>query len=277
MKTELKTKLTWEVEKREIECAGNRINDKVALIRSDTNEILGIRSTNYHPFFNRDLQTLVEKVNDYRGFEFEGYQEFGNGRRILAFFRNTRKDLCLCEQPVKDYLIIGNSHDASSKLFVGTSSFMFRCENQFSEKIRSFERKHTSAVSIEEIQIGQIINSYEQGRAALYARMEKLQMIQIDRKTIDSLLHKLLETEIEICDNTSVIRIKNTNRSRKFREAIHDEMHDLGQTLWGLFNGVTRFTSSEINGAFGNTGGTAEKMNREAMKFCLEHLKIYQN
>ena len=129
-------RLLWEVECKPIYVPGQENIASKALVRSDNEKLLGIRSNQYYPVFNSDMELIKERVLEHRQFSFKGYEEFQNGKRILAFFENTR-DFKLCGEKVKDYLIIGNSHDATSKLFIGTSNFMFRCENQFSEKIRS--------------------------------------------------------------------------------------------------------------------------------------------
>jgi hypothetical protein len=277
MKATMKTELDWEVQTQEIELGGHVLKDRVALIRSDNQEVLGIRSKNYHPFFNRNMQELVDRITDFGGFQFKGFEEFGGGKKILAFFQNKQGNLKLCGQDVKDYLILGNSHDASSKLFVGTSNYMFRCENQFSEKIRTFERRHDAVVSANEIPIERIIRSYEMGRESLYSRMEKFGQVKIDLRTIQALKFTLFDSVIELKDTVSVMQVKETTRSKKFDEAVQREMSELGSTLWGLFNGVTRFTSAEIGNSFGNTSGAAEKMNRAAMKFCMEQLVMAQN
>ena len=91
----------------------------------------------------------------------------------MAFFEN-RGQFKLCGQDVKDFLIIGNSHDTSSKLFVGTSNYMYRCENQFSSKIRNIEWKHTKVFDIDFLNIHDIIHSYEDGRRELYEKMARL-------------------------------------------------------------------------------------------------------
>jgi len=277
MEVSMKTELGWEVHTKQIELGGHILKDRVALMRSDNDEILGIRSNNYHPFTNRNMQELVDRISDFGGFRFQGYSEFGGGRKILAFFQNQESNLKLCGQDVKDYLIIGNSHDASSKLFVGTSNYMFRCENQFSEKIRTFERRHDRYVSAHDIPIDRIIRSYQMGRQALYERMAKFQQVKVDYRTIQDLKANLFATEIEILDTKEFIKVKETSRSKKFDEALAREISELGNTLWGLFNGVTRYTSSEIGNSFGNASGAAEKMNRAAMKFCMERLAIGQN
>ncbi|MFN5878374.1 MAG: DUF932 domain-containing protein, partial [Flavobacteriales bacterium] len=191
---ELTQHLNWEVKTDKIILPGNKETNRFVLTRSDNGDILSVRSDRYHPVYNRDLEHLRKRITDRSGFRFKGYQEFQKGKKILAFFENPAQNISICDQKVKDYLIIGNSHDTTSKLFVGTSNYMIRCENQFSEKIRSFERRHDRPFNIKELNIEVILNNYESGRRKLYHRMERLQQRRADQETIRELVRQLLGT-----------------------------------------------------------------------------------
>ena len=58
-------------------------------------------------------------------------------------------------------------------------------------------------------------------------------------------------------------------------QAIARETDELGDTLWGVFNGVTWFTSHDVrkqHNNFGNVAGTAERINRIAWEFLQERI-----
>ena len=274
MENEMTQKLNWEVELRPINYAGKKNTDRYALVRTDTEKLIGIRSKNYHPVYNRDLELIKDKILKVGGFNFKGYQEFSGGKRILSFYENKRNDLTLCGQEVKDYLIIGNSHDTSSKLFVSTSNYMFRCENQFSEKIRSFEKRHNRPFNINEIRIEEIIQSYDEGRRNLYLKMERLKDVQVDMKLIQQLAIQLLGTESRKEQVSDIPQLKNSKQTILFLKCIEEEILDLGPTLWGVFNGVTRYTSNHLKGkpGFGVVNGKGEEMNKKAMALLYENV-----
>ena len=150
MKNKLKKDLSWEIEVLPVQIKGQTKVLNKALVRSDDQKLIGIRSRYYKPVFNKDLEAIKEKILNTGGFSFKGYEEFKRGKRILAFFENKKK-YKLCGERVEDYLIIGNSNDGSSKLFIGTSNYMYRCENMFSSKIRAFERRHDRTFDIDAI------------------------------------------------------------------------------------------------------------------------------
>jgi len=273
---DLNQKLNWEVELKEIIIPGQNEPNRFALTRTDDNSLIDIKSNRYHPVYNRDMELIKERILETKGFSFKGYQEFAGGKRILSFFENKRNDLQLCGQDVKDYLILGNSHDSSSKLFIGTSSYMCRCENQFSEKIRSFERRHDQPFNIDDIQIEQLIDSYESGRQSLYQQMERLKDVRVDMNLVHRLAMKLLGTESRKEQVSDMPQLKNNKQTVLFLNCIETEIRELGPTLWGVFNGVTKYTSNYLKGkqGFGVVNGTGEEINRKAKRLIYNYLDM---
>lgn len=64
---------------------------------------------------------------------------------------------------------------------------MFRCENQFSEKIRSIEWRHDKPFDIDRINIDDLIWSYDQGRRELHQKMNQLKEVKASRSLFDNL------------------------------------------------------------------------------------------
>jgi hypothetical protein len=68
----------------------------------------------------------------------------------------------------------------------------------------------------------------------------------------------------------------NNERYKQLIQCIEIETNELGPTMWGLFNGVTRYTSNHINGkqGFGVVNGIGEKINRKALKIIRSKANI---
>ncbi len=68
-------------------------------------------------------------------------------------------------------------------------------------------------------------------------------------------------------------QLKNNKQTILFLKCIEEEILDLGPTLWGVFNGVTRYTSNHLKGkpGFGVVNGKGEEMNRKAMELITEY------
>ena len=259
--------LKWEVLTNPVSINGVNYNSKKALLRSDTGELIGIRSKHYHPVFNKDLNRLKNKLSQNNLFEFKGFSEFQNGKKILGYLKCKNK-LNLLNQPVNDYLIIGNTHDATSKLFIGSSNYMIRCKNQFSEKIRNIEWRHDKPFELSKINIDELIDSYLIGRQKIYREMEFL-----ENKTARlSDIQKLITTLMESSRKTHKLEdYKNSRKTIQLLNCINREMRVLGPNLWAVFNGVTMYTSNFLKGnqGFGIVNGEGERMNRMAKEFLV--------
>lgn len=272
----LKKTFNWEVIENPVFINGIQHPKKKALMRSDTGAILSINSNRYRVFSNQKFGQLIDRLVNLSGFEFMGYEEFQNGKRVLGFLKNTRPNLKICGQAVKDYLVIGNSHDGSSKIFIGTSNFIFRCENQFTEKIRTYELTHIHELDFSDQDLTRLLDVYEHSRRNYYRSMEQLSLVPLTNDMVKELVNKLLQTEQPAfaksdLENRSPLPPQLSNKERMFRESIVKETAALGNNLWGLFNGVTHYATHHINSnSFLNSNGASLEFNQKGLDICLD-------
>ena len=272
----LKKTFNWEVIENPVFINGIQHPKKKALMRSDTGAILSINSNRYRVFSNQKFERLIDRLVNLSGFEFMGYEEFQNGKRVLGFLKNTRPNLKICGQAVKDYLVIGNSHDGSSKIFIGTSNFIFRCENQFTEKIRTYELTHIHELDFSDQDLTRLLDVYEHSRRNYYRSMEQLSLVPLTNDMVKELVNKLLQTEQPAfaksdLENRSPLPPQLSNKERMFRESIVKETAALGNNLWGLFNGVTHYATHHINSnSFLNSNGASLEFNQKGLDICLD-------
>ena len=272
----LEKTFNWEVIESPVVINGREQSNKKALMRSDTGDILSIKSNRYRVFSNQQFGQLIDRLVKLSGFEFMGYEEFQNGKRVLGFLKNTRPNLKICEQAVKDYLVIGNSHDGSSKIFIGTSNFIFRCENQFTEKIRTYELTHIHELDFSDQDLTRLLDVYEHSRRNYYRSMEQLSLVPMTNDMVKELVNKLLQNEQPTVakrelDNKSLMKNQMTNKERLFRESIVKETAALGNNLWGLFNGVTHYATHHIkSNSFLNSNGASLEFNQKGLDICLD-------
>jgi hypothetical protein len=272
----LKKTFNWEVIENPVFINGIQHPKKKALMRSDTGAILSINSNRYRVFSNQKFERLIDRLVNLSGFEFMGYEEFQHGKRVLGFLKNTRPNLKICGQAVKDYLVIGNSHDGSSKIFIGTSNFIFRCENQFTEKIRTYELTHIHELDFSDQDLTRLLDVYEHSRRNYYRSMEQLSLVPLTNDMVKELVNKLLQTEQPAFAKSEVVNRypmndQMTNKERMFRESIVKETAALGNNLWGLFNGVTHYATHHINSnSFLNSNGASLEFNQKGLDICLD-------
>lgn len=268
----LKMEIDWEVNREELTIRGEK-SKHYALTRSDNGQILSVCSEQYEPFYNMELVRLVERIENLSNFTCIGFEQFQKGKRILAFLKDT-KSSPLVDAVSDHYLIIGNSHDQSSKVFLGLSNFMHRCENQFSRALYDLRIKHTQRIELTDQDILLILEHYEKGKKKQMYLSKEFSKVEMRENEVDEFLnHMFPEPEVKKSDSINEPKsLRHANKRRhEMMESIQLEMKDLGKNAWGLFNGVTYYTSNRMrrgNAGFGNTNGTAQQLNARAWEYC---------
>lgn len=255
--------LNWDVEEKVIRYDNKIVPNKKALVRTDNQELLAILSNAYKVFSNEELKDLCRDIERNTNYRLNRFVELGRGKKILAFLENI--DLqSINGTPVKEFLVIGNSFDGSSALFIGYNSHMIRCENQFTDATRIVSSKHLKGRIDDDFAITEILAQFQRQKIATLRKFEKMEQTKVSDREINRLINLLLgET------NQEQMRPKE----QRLRASIRREMAHFGNNAWGLFNGVTHYTSNVINNGnntFGNVSGSSQRMNNQAMRFLMQ-------
>ncbi len=268
----LQSNLEWDVKVQPLFTINDNYTNRKAIMRNDDNRILGVVGEKYKAFTNRELQKLCKAIEKIGKFKTEGFSELKNGKIVMAFIRNHSTGLKIAGLDLDEYLVIGNSHDGSRQLFIGTSQTLIRCENQFYSNVPLMRAKHVHGLSVQTSFVNKVKESYEIGRKTLYKAMETLPSKTISQKLVDDLIIYLLNTDSQLPSDDRKREILNSSSALNLRQCIGKETNDLGKNAFGLFNGVTWYTSHELrqpNNNFGNASGAAQQLNAKALEFCL--------
>ena len=100
--------LNWEVTKEPIQTvSGIEIPEKMAIMRSDTEQVLGIHGKNYDPYQNHELMELLHQIGGQTGLEVHTGGLFKGGAKV--WFQLKSDDLRLNGDTIKGYLS-GSTH-----------------------------------------------------------------------------------------------------------------------------------------------------------------------
>lgn len=271
MRSTLKKELTWDVKSQPlVSLMGLETNRKVN-IRNDNNEQLAVVSKNYQNFTNRQLLKLCKGIERLGKFHLEGFEEFRGGKIVMAFIRNNQPGLKLAGLELKEHLVIGNSFDASHQMFIGSSHVLCRCENQFSSIVPMRKIRHLAGSDFSKQTLELIKTTYEYERKRLYHQLESLKSKKITQKLMDDMIVYLLDTDKEVPDDQRKKELIYSYRGQELKASIIQETNDVGMNAFGLFNGVTWYTSHELRSTvsnYGNTHGIARELNQKALQFC---------
>lgn len=260
--------LSWDVNQTPIVVNNKIVPSHFALTRDDNQEILQIHKASYNPFENKEFRNLLDDMQKITGFQNASFQEYKNGNVVLGYLENNSKDaLSVNGFDVNKYLVLGNSHDGTKGIFLGTSEIMLRCMNQFGHIVKSDIIKHTKNNSSKIDDLKRAYESYFielEKMTLVYAKMAK---VSIDPKLMESLTKRLFD----VAENEE-ISTRKSNLIFDFQTSLAKETAELGNNAFGFFHGATHYTSHKLKGenAFGNLFGTANKINEKALSLALE-------
>jgi len=241
---------------------GEPIPGHKAIFRNDNGQVLQVCKESYTPTTNGRFTETIENFSNVTGYQIAALKEFEGGKKILTWLKGEVQNLA--GLPAQNYLLIGNSHDSSSAFFVGQTSNIIRCANQFTERNQSLRAYHTTnnAVNIQAIE--RTIHHLHEQNGLLRSKMEKLDLRKFSGNERKQFIRSLLDI-----DNTEELSAQKQNKVLALDEAITRETADVGNNFLGLFMAVTFYTTHllrEKEKVFGNVFGNSYETNQKAMK-----------
>ena len=269
MNKELDLSLSWDVEQKHIYLDnGDKIYGHKAIVRNDNGTILSVMKDTYSPMVNSEFANSVNQIKEISGFNLAGFNEFKNGRKVLAFLENNQDDLSIGGYKIKNYLLLGNSFDGSTSFFTGTSDVLIRCQNQFSQIIEVNKIRHTKKFKTKLDEYYVYLDTVLNKRKEIYSLFEKLMNIKATPQIQEAMVKFSLNAKELLSGEYSALKQKQMDL---LNACMVKEMADLGDNVWGLFNGITYLATHEIetkNATFGNVFGQAADINNRAFQFA---------
>ncbi|UJP64053.1 DUF932 domain-containing protein [Mongoliitalea daihaiensis] len=259
------TELNWEVESGKLYNAkGQALKDYKLLTRSDNGGLLNVCKKTYTPTTNDKFKETVNQMQKVTGYDFAGFSEMGAGRKILAYLKAEKRKIAGFD--FDNYMVIGNSHDYSTGFFIATSKEMLRCENQFSRMYKGsmFSIPHTISVSERIDELVMRFESFMEHERKMERKFEIWKEIDIDQSLREMMVERVLAVEMGEVESLPKV---TQRRIDALQHSIDRETRDIGQNLFGLFNGVTHYTTHVYNqreSVFGNIFGRTSEMNNIA-------------
>lgn len=268
--------LSWDVIERPLFSNFKKIEGYKVLHRSDTDEVLHIARKTYTPTTNARFLETVSALNKITGFPVEMIDEIDNGKKVIAFLKCTN-NLTVQGYEFKDWLMLGNSHDGSTGLFIGNSNMMIRCSNRFTQNFRQFQIYHTKHHDFKIDYLLDGVSSYHTQRQKFYDSMGDYVNFEITQTHKNNLVHLLADYSPAEILNQSEISTRKLNIATDLHNSINRECHALGDNLFGLFNGATHYTTHTKKSnviTFGNSFGIKAELNKKALNFCNQLINI---
>jgi len=228
------SKTNWTVSKRPLFGPNGEVTPGYGIFRDDSQDCLGLVGGKYTITQNSEVIDMlldaagVVNIPAVRG----GY--LGKGERIYYQFQ--LPEVTIGGSKNMRYLTGLTAHDGLTKIGFGTTNVVVVCQNTFFQAFKDCEAvKHTPN---HKEKLNGIINSLKLSLTAeefMIERMVKLSNIVIPSKIDDDFLFDIIGGNEEAT--------RSVNRLNDLKAAISTEYNTHGETAYGLFNAVTRFTN----------------------------------
>lgn len=270
--------LDFRIEKRQLfandEGGTQLITPYYGLFNSKSGECINTCKVGYHVSQNEDIVDMVLKGTAKFGDQLTVSKagSINGGRRVFLQLAIEGESL-VGDDKVTRYITIIDSNDGSTSLCVGIGDKVAHCTNQFFKFYKAGEAKFRHTATLEQ-KIASIPDLIE---VALGKSMEQIKVYRkflstplteaLAKKVINDVLK--FDTAVELTGRQQIIHDNLLN-------AIKIEREYCGDTVWGLFNGVTRFTTHHQSVPKRTNGreeslinGTAYKKAMDAYELCL--------
>jgi len=242
--------LDWSVKAERLVTAESNIETKsIAIVRQDNNAILGVHGDGYHPLQNSEMMEILDRISGKMGLPLHKGGYFGEGQKVYVQLKT--QDLNVGTDKVKGYLTCVNSFDGSTSLAFGHSNLTISCQNTFfanyremANKVRHTQKMH-ERIDIICMQIEDVLRAEQK----IFQSITRMSEVRIDQKVRDMVLERILNLDKEerLADLTT-LSTRKKNILSDLEVNIAGEVQDKGGNLWGLFSGITKYTTHSLKG-----------------------------
>lgn len=282
----IKKDINWEIVEQPVFYGQNPYTQSdayKAILRQDENgsqhKPFTISKNSYNPPSIAEFKQYVNELQEITEFSFEGFQTYGNGVDVFGYLKNNGKLKKIVGHEMEEYMLVGVSFDGSKSFFVGSVNNLLRCKNQFGLISRTWKVKNTAGRHVRTEELFLSFESYIQEQKELHENFERFAQVKISPALIEKATRYLLEIKQE--DKLTQLSSRKQNQYLALTSSLQRETKDLGMNLWGLFNGVTHYTTHKLEkkeaekNVFGNViGDIRTKLNKETYQNALSLTNI---
>jgi phage/plasmid-like protein (TIGR03299 family) len=239
--------LNWSVRQEALHTAsGIQVEGSLAVVREDNNSVLSIMSDSYQPYQNHELLETLFRASQQTGLELKKGGMFKEGARV--YFQLKSNDLIMPNDRIEGFLTGINSFDGSTSLAFGPSNVTISCMNSFFAAFRSIDTKvrHTKNMGMRVDEICRGLEKMVESEKVLFDSILKLSDVRVSADNVESVLRTLFNIDKNANLKSDDISTNTRNKMSKFYVDLKGEMQQKGDNLWGLFSGVTKYTTHSL-------------------------------
>jgi len=177
---------------------------------------------------------------------------------------------------VEGFITGVNSFDGSTSLAFGPSNITISCQNSFYAAFRNMDTKvrHTKNMIMRVDEICRGLEGVIREEAEMFEDIKKLNETRFSKETQEWVSKLLFNISREVnLNDADALSTVTQNRLSRFHIDLNGELKEKGDNLWGLFSGVTKYTTHSLtkgdnseNKMFGTYGQRERHIFRELVE-----------
>ena len=263
--------MNWKVSKQALTLPGGHETPFFGIVREDNNTCFQTCKASYVPYQNTELAELVYRIAEQTGYNIHGGGMFNGGAKVyLQLETGIVKGIGENNDQIKKFVTALNSHDGSTSLRWGHTNITISCKNTFNaaySDVRNSARHTNNIQKIVEQSLREIegLNKVEKSIFDTYFQLSET---AVTKKHIEEVVLQTIDVDIAVTKD--VLEKEYTtyrlNQMHELLASIQGEMKQKGETLWGLFSGVTQYTTHKMSAPKRENGRLESKYIGEGFK-----------
>ena len=276
--------LDFRIEKEQLLSATGRPTPFYGLFNDKTGECINSVKEGYTVSQNDEVVELV--LRGMEGFGELSVSKAGSlngGRKVFIQLGIDGMSL-VGEERIKRYVTVIDSNDGSTGLSVGVGELVMSCQNQFFKFYKSGQSKlrHTVSLTQRIKEIPMLIEMALSESLKLTETYKQFQSTPVTRKLADEMVKYILGFDKTMSiKQDSELSTRSRNAMDSLYNHIEKETNQKGLNLFGLFSGVTSWTTHEKSAPRRENGreesmmtGTNYRTNEQGLEFALNKLGL---
>ena len=241
--------LRWNVSKQPLLLPSGSDTGFFGIVREDTQTTFATCKDGYVPYQNSELAELLHRISEKTGYEIHSGGMFNNGGKVYLQLStgNEINDIGKNRTKVKGYVTGINGHDGTTSLKWGEVNFTICCRNTFASASRTLKQsaRHTASIHDKVETSIREITGIATAEKSIFDTFIKLSEVAVTKDNIAKIVREITNVDISLPSYQAKKDVSqySLNRSEELLTSISSEMSSKGETLWGLFSGVTHYTS----------------------------------
>jgi len=269
----------WDIKQTGIlDINGNPIKGYKEITRDDDGSSIAVMKDSYTPMTTQQFSDTANEVAEQiggTGLVFKDWNStdkavnIGKAAPVVTCQMEISEPLEIAGSKITGKLTIGVGFDGGRSFFIGHTNTYLRCTNAFSSIVKDFKSRLTVNNMVRVEDIIKNIGTYSDYEKKLYENFQRFQNVKVDEKIVQECVSRLLklsdeERAMSPKELLEAMSSQKLNKRDDILASVRTEMAELGNNAWGLFNGVTHYTTHVMNSRGSNELSTMFGAKNEA-------------